>query len=332
MKKIVTLTAAVAFTFAAGWLYPGTASAGVFDTLVGYWPADVDGDDPTLDISGNGNNADLGATNTFPEADDPAYDCTLANIAPTPGNVCGLEFTSVFSAGDFTSDSDFATVPNAAVLDVTSAYTLSAWVRIDGALLTPIGNCPGCFTYRPILVRGADDGATNQNDIEIYVQANSKDLIVAHNRGLLGTFDFVGFVDPPLDTVFHLAVVYDGTDAQAFYDGVPAAVTQNTTVMTADPLDTDKDWLIGKVNHSGFVNFPSGSGREKFFEGLIDEVMIFSTALSDDEIATLAGGGCTVRRMRRRSGRRRRRHRIPRGELRGRFHRRTHGRHGAVRH
>lgn len=288
MKKLLaTLTVVAVFVAAFGFAYPGTASAGFFDEffddLVGYWPADVDGDDPALDATGNGNHMNLGAANTFPDTDDPAYDCTLANIAPTPGNVCGLEFTSVFSGGDFTPDSDFATVPNANILDVTSAYTLSAWVRVDNVL------AGGVFTYRPILVRGADDGS-DEDDIEVYVQAISKDLIVLHNRGNGGSNDFVGFVDPPLDTIFHLAVRCNGADVNVFYDGVSQAVTQNTTAMASDPLDTDKDWLIGKFNHGAFVNLPLGSGPEKFFEGLIDEVMIFDSALTDAQIAILAAG------------------------------------------
>ncbi len=265
LTTVVALTAAV---FAVGFGFGGPANAFHPSGPVGYWPFDVDGTDPTTDVA-HGNDADLGASNTYPEADDPAYDCALANIAPTPGNVCGLEFDG--------SD-DFGTVPNAQLLDVTSAYTLSAWLSSDDTSLTN--------AHRPILVRGADDGATNANDIEVYIQANSKGVVVAHNRGNGGTFDFVRFVPPPLGTVFHLAVVYDGSNAQAFYDGVAAAVNQNTTAMAADPLDTDRDWLIGKVNHSAF-NVAS-TGRNQFFDGLIDEVRIYNRALSNAEVAQLA--------------------------------------------
>ena len=45
-------------------------------------------------------------------------------------------------------------LPNNASLDMTSAYTLEAWLYVDDVA-----------PYRPILVRGADDG-TDANDIE----------------------------------------------------------------------------------------------------------------------------------------------------------------------
>ena len=175
----------------------------------------------------------------------------------------------------FNEVNDYVSVAQSDFLDMTSAYTLEAWVNVTDDLLPN--------KYRPILFRGT----TNANDIEVYVQAVSKDLIVAHNRGNGGSFDYVGFVDPPLGTPFHLAVTFDGIDVQAYYDGTAAVVSQLTTAMTA-PSDTDKAWWIGKVDHSAFNYL--GSGSLHYFKGTIDEVRIWNTALSQSKIVNHAAG------------------------------------------
>jgi len=177
---------------------------------------------------------------------------------------------------------DYVEVGYDGSLDVTSAYTIEAWVNLT--------DVPSDI-YRPILFRGT----TNYNDIEVYVQANSKDLIVAHNRPLHGTptypgpnFDFVGFADPPLGTWFHLAVTFDGTDVRAYYDGVFAGVVQKTTAMIT-PLATSNGWWIGKVDHNAFGTF--GTGNTQLFKGMIDEVRIYDNALTLLEIEASAGCG-----------------------------------------
>ncbi len=249
MRKLGLLTAAAAIALFA----TGAALAEPSD-LISVWQFDEDADEfaggvVRDSVDGNDGNIDGAISSSW------------------PGAIFGR-------AVDFDGTDDQITVPNVANLDFTAAYTLEAWVNSDDASLTNL--------YRPIFVRGADDDATNANDIEVYIQANSRDLIVAHNRGNGGTFDFVGFADPPLGAWFHLAVVFDGTDVQAYYNGVLATVVQQSTVVTA-PLDTDRDWLLSKVNHSAF-NIAS-SGRQHYFDGLMDEVRFWDSALTAGEVA-----------------------------------------------
>jgi len=178
----------------------------------------------------------------------------------------------------FDGDDDYVEVGHDDSIDVTSAYTFGAWVN-----LTDVPD----NIYRPILVRGT----TNYNDIEVYVQANTKDLIVFHNRSDYSSptypgpnWDYVGFSDPPLGTLFHLAVTFDGTDVRAYYDGVPVGVVRYTTAMTA-PLATGNGWWIGKLDHNAFGTL--GTGNTHLFKGTIDEVRIYDNALSEDEIMAI---------------------------------------------
>jgi uncharacterized repeat protein (TIGR01451 family) len=164
---------------------------------------------------------------------------------------------------------DYVEVAPADSLDMTDAYTIEAVVNV-----TDVPN----NIYRPILFRGT----TDVNDIEVYIQPISKGLVVAHNRLNGGTFDFVRFDPPPIGGWFHLAVTFDGTDVQAYYNSVLQAVTQNTTEMEK-PLDTVNDWWIGKVDHTAFGTL-SGGDDINLFKGLIEEVWIWDKALLPGDI------------------------------------------------
>ena len=213
----------------------------------GFWKFDEGAGATAFDSSGHANDgAIMGGA---------AY--TAAGIAPVGGNLFALTFDGVDNFVEIANDSD---------LDMTAAYSVSVWANVTDVA-----------TYRPIVFRGATDA----NDIEVYVQSGSGDLIVAHNRGNGGIFDFVGFDDPPAG-LFHLAITFDGTDVMAYYDGVAATVVQQATAV-APPLATTKGWWIGKVDHAAF-----GGAEIFFFKGLLDELQIFARALSTGEISALA--------------------------------------------
>src|SRR3989344_3833555 len=114
----------------------------------GYWALNEGSGTTALDSSIHANNGAISGSAVY----------TASGIAPTPGNTFALTFDGV---------DDFVAVAHSSDLDMTT-YSASAWVNV-----TDIA------TYRPIAFRGA----TNANDIEVYVQSGSGDLIVAHNRG-----------------------------------------------------------------------------------------------------------------------------------------------------
>ena len=210
---------------------------------VSWWRADGDATD-----SLNGNDGTLINGTTFA----PGY--------VSAGTGEGFSFDGV---------DDFISIPAAANLSMTSAYTVEAWILSTGA----------SSAYRILAIRGSG----SSNDIEIYVQRTSDDMIVVHNRGNGGTFDGVGFVDPPLGTFFHFAVTYDGVEVHAYYDGVEAGVVQFTRAVSP-PLYTNVGWEIGRTLHSAFTG-----GRH--FRGVLDEITIYDRALTQAEIQDIVTAG-----------------------------------------
>lgn len=244
-KKLLAVAASLAVaTGSLAFALPAVAVHNT-DGLAGYWNFDDSSANPTLDSSGHGNSDAISGAAAY----------TTSGIAPVPGNENALTFDGV---------GDYVAVAHDDDLDMTGAYSISAWVNV-----TDIA------TYRPIAFRGT----TNSNDIEVYVQSGSGDLIVAHNRGNAGTFDYVGFVDPPAG-LFHLTVTYDGTDVKAYYNDALAGVAQLDTAVVA-PVDSDYGWWLGKVDHTAF-------GGTFLFKGLLDEVRIYDRALILNEIEGLA--------------------------------------------
>ena len=222
-----TFSLGLAATTLAIIVFAGFAFAAVPVSPEGYWALNENGGAVANDSSGNGNTGAISGGATY----------TTSGIPTTPGNVSALTFDGV---------DDFVTVPNNATLDVTSPYSLAAWVNVTDVA-----------TYRPILFRGT----TNADDIEVYVQSGTGDLIVAHNRG-------------------------NGTNVQAYYDGVAAGVAQGAATVDA-PLATGKPWMMGKVDHTAF-------GGTFLFSGLLDEVVIYDRVLTAAEIAALEALGTTL--------------------------------------
>lgn len=232
------------------------AQASLTDGLVAYWPFDEGSGTTALDAVGSNDGTINGG----------AVYAGGVGIAPVPGNVDALTFDGV---------DDFVTVPHAAVLDVTTTYTISVWL-----------NMAFVAGYQPMLFRGD----STADDIELYWYPGQA-LTVVHNRRSDGSYDgAIYFVDPPTGTLFHLAVVFDGNIVKAYYNGVPAAPS-GTGCCGFDhplpaPLATNKGWWIGLADNLGYKR--AGGSVPGFFKGLMDEVRIYNRALNESEIAELA--------------------------------------------
>lgn len=246
MKKLANVIAIVVLVTAFG--FSGTAHA----ALVGHWPFDVDGDDPTLDVSGNGNDGTLGDAVSPDTTNDPAYVCP--STAPVPGNVCNLDFAT----------GEFVRVSNSPDLRPTH-ITVSAWVRNDGT--------PTTFDY--ILTKNLTGGF------------GSYAFYTGGGAGLFfyvsgATFHLSPFAPPAIwdGEWHHIAGTYDGVDVRLYVDGIE--------VGGGTPYAGGITYGVAVLG--GDLTIGSWATFTEFFDwkGDIDDVRIYNAALNADEIALLA--------------------------------------------
>lgn len=201
------------------------------------------------------------------------------------GNI-GTNHGATFADGPFANFNDgaafdgtdqFISVEHSPTLDMTSAYTVEGWVYLSSAVPDN--------SYIPIAVRG--DASTGDNDIEIYCQiaTYNRDLTVVHNRDNGGIFNYAYFPAPPLNKWFHLAVVFNGTTVQAYYDGVLQTPSDGSpgSGSLAQPLATGKGWLFGKATLGTYGTY--------YLKGSEDEFHIWARALGEAEVEFLSGNG-----------------------------------------
>lgn len=172
----------------------------------------------------------------------------------------------VFGGGrTFDGVNDVIRIPHNSSLDMTTDYTLSAWV-----------NPVNIHDYEPIFVRG--EGSVD--DIELYISQPNQLITVVHNRNNGGSIvGAQGFANPIPGSWSLLSVTYTGGTVTVYLNGAKTG----SSLMTA-PLDTDKPWMIGGADHTVF----GGNNR---FQGGIDDVRIYNRALADYEIYAMYAAG-----------------------------------------
>ena len=174
---------------AAGLAVPATASAGVLDSVSGWWPMYEGSGQTVHDLSGKGNNGTLGSTAGV-DANDPTW-------------IKGFLFGSALRF----DGNDFVRIPDSPALE-SDKLTVSAWVRSASS--------PG--TNRYIVGKGATG-----------CDSSSYGLFTAYNGGLhfyvtdtTGTFRWSGPVDAGAiwnGKWHHVAGTFDGATAKLFVDG-----------------------------------------------------------------------------------------------------------------
>jgi parallel beta-helix repeat protein len=215
---------------ASAW-FANTVSPVPVDTgLVAHWKFDEGKGTAAADSSGNGNKGAL-----------------IGRPVWTTGKIG--------NALSFDGINDNVTVADSNSLDLTSSFTLSAWV-----------NPASTFTdFRSILIK------------------NYKYYIYASVAGYCGDGSPLGGFSEttdrtvcqpsplPVNTWTHLAVTYNGSTLTLYRDGVAVA----TSNASGAPSPTTGTLQIG------------GSQFGEYFKGLIDEVRIHNKALSATEIQTV---------------------------------------------
>ena len=157
------------------------------------------------------------------------------------------------------------TIPDAPSLRLTSAMTLEAWVN---------PTTPMTADWRDIIYKGDDN---------YYLEATTTPNGYPAGAGTIGNNNMQSFGTSTLtlNTWTHLATTYDGANLRFYVNGTQVsslALTGNLTT-SANPLQIGGDSIYGQ-----------------FFGGLIDEVRVYSVALSPAQIqadmVTPVGGCC----------------------------------------
>jgi Concanavalin A-like lectin/glucanases superfamily len=242
LRPAVTRTVALA-ALAVGLAAPASANAGVLDSVRGWWPMYEGSGQVVHDLSGKGNNGQLGATPGV-DANDPTW-------------VRGFLFGSALRF----SGNQFVRIPDSASLEPQN-LTISAWVRNNGS--------PG--NVKQILGKGASD-----------CDSSSYALYTGATGGLafyVATPDHQFFRTGSVDAAtiwnnkwHHIAGTFDGTTAKLFVDG--KLIDGSVTVPGPIGYDTPNSGDMGMGNYFGACDL--------FYTGDIDDVALFSQALPIDK-------------------------------------------------
>jgi hypothetical protein len=205
LRPAVARTVAVA-ALAVGLAAPASANAGVLDSVRGWWPMYEGSGQVVHDLSGHGNNGQLGAGPTA-DSNDPTW-------------IRGILFGSALRF----DGNDFVRIPDSGSLE-PSNLTVSAWVRGNGTadlarqIMGKGGN--GCDSASYALYTAANGG------LAFYVTTADKQ------------FYRTSSIDPGQiwnGKWHHVAGTFDGTTAKLFVDGkligsasVPGPIDYNTT-------------------------------------------------------------------------------------------------------
>ncbi|WP_299112647.1 choice-of-anchor D domain-containing protein [uncultured Winogradskyella sp.] len=135
-----------------------------------------------------------------------------------------------------------------------SGFTMSAWIKRDAA---DSGNKSIISKRNTSFTSGYDLRIRNDDRIQVLWQNGSL-------QSLVGTTSI------PDDEWHHVAVIYDGTDASIYIDGV----LDRTQAKTA-PVTTDNSFLIAAAGKGTIT---------QHYRGNIDEVRVWDTALTEDQL------------------------------------------------
>jgi hypothetical protein len=179
----------------------------------------------------------------------------------------------VGQAFSFDGGDDYVEVPHAATLDLTGGLTLGAWVKLRTA------------GYAMIFSKADYNGSQSVTSYGLQITPDG-----GINAALYGTYPADNWTTAgglvTLNQWYHVVLTWDGTigpidNVRLYLNG---AFVQAWT-KSATPLNVTTQSLT-----LGSMKPPTYYGH---MDGLIDEPMIFSRALSAEEIAAIYSAGCT---------------------------------------
>ncbi len=228
-------------------------------SAVGDWNFD-EGYGDTANNSGSGGtsiNGDLGAVN---------QSCPASGTVPCPGWVNDGKFGKALS---FDGTDDYLSIGPVDSLKISNAITLSAWVNFD--------TIPTGLTETTIMSNNNSGGwgllpnQVESGKIETYFYINSAYQKAGFNLSEISA-----------GTWYHIVGTFDGTDSKIYLNG---ALKDTVTAAGTISNPSNVKPLIG-------ANPGTGDNVDgDYFDGKIDEVQIFSSALTADQIKQLYNQG-----------------------------------------
>ncbi len=178
-------------------------------------------------------------------------------------------FTTVNSSYLFNGASDYIEVPSAASLRFGNQITVTAWIKYD-SFTESVSDC--------IAAKGKD--AESSLDWALVVIKTGKRLRPHVNLGG-GRWIYLDCSTELLaGHLYHVAMIFDGTRLSGFVNGV----LDGSTPASGSIVATDFPLRIGA--YAPINGLPVG-GSKSFFSGNIDDVRIYSRALSSNEVQQL---------------------------------------------
>lgn len=157
---------------------------------------------------------------------------------------------------------DYFGLQKPATLNYSTGYTFEAWVKE-----TVSGASQG---HRSIFYAGT---LGYGSDVELFIQEGTGNLYVVHNRGNGGTLQGVFTPYTHSGVWCHVAVVYNGSTVSIYLDGVLA----NSAAIATPLMTPNSSMTFGVLASSAFP-------WTQTFNGTLDEVRVWETALSANDI------------------------------------------------
>lgn len=171
----------------------------------------------------------------------------------------GSAFTNDYSLS-FDGSDDYMDLGTSSTLSPTSALTISAWIYINGA---GTGSLPTIYSSSKSSAGTAGGIALAyvSNKIRFYLdQSGSSSWVFAESNSTMNTSQW-----------YHLAGTWNGSTVTLYVNGTAQTTTGSATTIG---YNTDFPATIGRYSTS-------------YFEGLVEEVSLFNSALSSSDIASL---------------------------------------------
>lgn len=224
-------------------------------------------DEPAKNIAANLGTLGAAANGTYVNA-------TNGLAGPQPPADAGFESTN--AATYFNALNDYIELVNPAGLNFTNQITLEAWVLPD-ANQNPLAD---------IVAHGANESLTAENALRIE-NGNYEILSFDGSNNHEASFP-VPNQDLGNGIWVHLAGTYDGTNWNLYRNGILVATTPDSVGALRV---TNANWAIGARGRWKYAGGYPTSGQDRQFSGGIDEVAIYSHALSAKQIAAHYSAG-----------------------------------------